>query len=124
MEAVGKSCLSSIVIAPLDNYLSSMNRIYAINNFRVSKKKNFNSNRVCCKLPESEIGEKSTINRPLNSKNKMEDYNTAMKKMMRNPYEYHHDLGQSPFNLVTSLLEFQSQFQHLLIFYFIFLVII
>ena len=24
---------------------------------------------------------------------KMEDYNTAMKRMMRNPYEYHHDLG-------------------------------
>ncbi|XP_008369412.1 phosphoglucan phosphatase LSF2, chloroplastic-like [Malus domestica] len=23
----------------------------------------------------------------------MEEYNTAMKKMMRNPYEYHHDLG-------------------------------
>ncbi|CAL4891788.1 unnamed protein product [Urochloa decumbens] len=27
---------------------------------------------------------------------KMEDYNTAMKRMMRNPYEYHHDLGMSP----------------------------
>jgi hypothetical protein len=26
---------------------------------------------------------------------KMEDYNTAMKRMMRNPYEYHHDLGIS-----------------------------
>jgi hypothetical protein len=24
---------------------------------------------------------------------KMEDYNSAMKRMMRNPYEYHHDLG-------------------------------
>ena len=24
---------------------------------------------------------------------RMEDYNTAMKRMMRNPYEYHHDLG-------------------------------
>jgi hypothetical protein len=26
----------------------------------------------------------------------MEDYNTAMKRMMRNPYEYHHDLGKEP----------------------------
>ncbi|CAN6565307.1 unnamed protein product [Malus baccata var. baccata] len=30
--------------------------------------------------------------RPSSSKNTMEEYNTAMKKMMRNPYEYHHDL--------------------------------
>ncbi|KAJ6841783.1 phosphoglucan phosphatase LSF2, chloroplastic [Iris pallida] len=29
------------------------------------------------------------------SKGKMEDYNTAMKRMMRNPYEYHHDLGMN-----------------------------
>ncbi|RZC53381.1 hypothetical protein C5167_012233 [Papaver somniferum] len=26
---------------------------------------------------------------------KMDEYNTAMKKMMRNPYEYHHDLGMN-----------------------------
>ncbi|XP_066359555.1 phosphoglucan phosphatase LSF2, chloroplastic-like [Miscanthus floridulus] len=26
---------------------------------------------------------------------RMEDYNTAMKRMMRNPYEYHHDLGMN-----------------------------
>lgn len=26
---------------------------------------------------------------------KVEDYNTAMKRMMRNPYEYHHDLGMN-----------------------------
>lgn len=25
----------------------------------------------------------------------MKDYNTAMKRMMRNPYEYHHDLGMN-----------------------------
>lgn len=27
--------------------------------------------------------------------NRMEEYNTAMKRMMRNPYEYHHDLGMN-----------------------------
>jgi len=32
----------------------------------------------------------------------MEDYNTAMKRMMRNPYEYHHDLGKEP--IATPLL--------------------
>lgn len=26
---------------------------------------------------------------------RMDDYNTAMKRMMRNPYEYHHDLGMN-----------------------------
>jgi uncharacterized membrane protein YidH (DUF202 family) len=29
---------------------------------------------------------------------RMEDYNTAMKRMMRNPYEYHHDLGTDSFH--------------------------
>jgi hypothetical protein len=36
---------------------------------------------------------------------RMEDYNTAMKRMMRNPYEYHHDLGPyQSFFLVYALL--------------------
>jgi len=29
---------------------------------------------------------------------RMEDYNAAMKRMMRNPYEYHHDLGTDSFH--------------------------
>lgn len=33
----------------------------------------------------------STITK--SKKNSVEEYNIAMKKMMRNPYEYHHDLG-------------------------------
>lgn len=32
----------------------------------------------------------------LSSKGRVEDYNTSMKRMMRNPYEYHHDLGKKP----------------------------
>lgn len=39
-----------------------------------------------------------------NETNKMEDYNTAMKRMMRNPYEYHHDLGQYAFSFFIYLL--------------------
>lgn len=27
-------------------------------------------------------------------RSKMDEYNVAMKRLMRNPYEYHHDLGQ------------------------------
>lgn len=38
----------------------------------------------------------------------MEDYNTAMKKMMRNPYEYHHDLGMN-YTLITDDLIVGSQ---------------
>lgn len=50
---------------------------------------------IYCKLFESEIAA-SHCGRGFairSSTNKMEEYNTAMKKMMRNPYEYHHDLG-------------------------------
>ncbi|GFQ04398.1 phosphoglucan phosphatase lsf2 chloroplastic [Phtheirospermum japonicum] len=42
------------------------------------------------------------------SKGKMDDYNTAMKKMMRNPYEYHHDLGMN-YTVITENLIVGSQ---------------
>lgn len=38
----------------------------------------------------------------------MEEYNIAMKKMMRNPYEYHHDLGMN-YTLITEDLVVGSQ---------------
>ncbi|RYR10260.1 hypothetical protein Ahy_B05g078727 isoform B [Arachis hypogaea] len=38
----------------------------------------------------------------------MEDYNFAMKRMMRNPYEYHHDLGLN-YTLITDNLIVGSQ---------------
>lgn len=57
-------------------------------------KKNANSSvPISCKLPESEVEENYTSSSV--SSNKMEEYNLAMKRMMRNPYEYHHDLGIS-----------------------------
>lgn len=46
---------------------------------------------IHCKTRQNEA---TQSNKSENSTNhKMEDYNTAMKRMMRNPYEYHHDLG-------------------------------
>ncbi|XVF81995.1 hypothetical protein PTKIN_Ptkin16aG0007500 [Pterospermum kingtungense] len=55
------------------------------------------SARILCKLSETE-----------RSKNRMEEYNTAMKRMMRNPYEYHHDLGMN-YTLITDNLIVGSQ---------------
>lgn len=46
---------------------------------------------VSCKISGNGAEEKNGVS--LSSKNKMEDYNTAMKRLMRSPYEYHHDLG-------------------------------
>ncbi|KAL5709866.1 hypothetical protein ACHQM5_020500 [Ranunculus cassubicifolius] len=42
------------------------------------------------------------------SSSKVEDYNTAMKNMMRNPYEYHHDLGMN-YTVITESLIVGSQ---------------
>ncbi|XP_020979307.1 phosphoglucan phosphatase DSP4, chloroplastic-like, partial [Arachis ipaensis] len=70
--------------------------------------------RICCKkLSESGIDEKkhkpSTSNTAASkSKDGMEDYNFAMKRMMRNPYEYHHDLGLN-YTLITDNLIVGSQ---------------
>ncbi|KAL1290771.1 hypothetical protein HN51_059281 [Arachis hypogaea] len=69
--------------------------------------------RICCKkLSENGIDEKhkpSTSNTTASkSKDRMEDYNIAMKRMMRNPYEYHHDLGMN-YTLITDNLIVGSQ---------------
>ncbi|CAH2054124.1 unnamed protein product [Thlaspi arvense] len=51
---------------------------------------------VSCKISGSGVGENpGPKGVSLSSKNKMEDYNTAMKRLMRSPYEYHHDLGMN-----------------------------
>ncbi|KAG7031525.1 Phosphoglucan phosphatase LSF2, chloroplastic [Cucurbita argyrosperma subsp. argyrosperma] len=55
----------------------------------------FRLNKIRCGLPESGIRQNPSSSRASSSKNRMEEYNLAMKKMMRNPYEYHHELGMN-----------------------------
>ncbi|KAJ0470983.1 putative tyrosine specific protein phosphatase [Helianthus annuus] len=66
--------------------------------------KTLNPTSISCKTTQNEIDE--TPQSP--TTHKMEDYNTAMKRMMRNPYEYHHDLGMN-YNLITDDLIVGSQ---------------
>lgn len=103
MEAVRNSCFSSVFIAPLESdvLLKKNKNRYAYNHIRVTNN-SFKSNRIYCKLPEGGIEENPTSMRPSNFRNKMEEYNIAMKRMMRNPYEYHHDLGKSLLNQIWS----------------------
>ncbi|KAJ8442666.1 hypothetical protein Cgig2_003710 [Carnegiea gigantea] len=54
---------------------------------------------IFCTLSGDEAEQKATRNSAMTkSKDRMEDYNTAMKRMMRNPYEYHHDLDLLSWN--------------------------
>lgn len=94
MEPLGRiSWLSSSVLPPpiqSDNEtcLSSYNLL------RVPIKSS-KLNKISCTMPESEIKENYTKNGSSGrSSSKMDEYNRAMKTMMRNPYEYHHDLGE------------------------------
>ncbi|XP_022890994.1 phosphoglucan phosphatase LSF2, chloroplastic isoform X1 [Olea europaea var. sylvestris] len=64
----------------------------------------FKFKQISCKLPESE----TEANEGISTSTKMEDYNVAMKRMMRNPYEYHHDLGMN-YTLITENLIVGSQ---------------
>lgn len=48
---------------------------------------------IRCESPGSRAGRNLRINSP--PRRKIEDYNTVMKRMMSNPYEYHHDLGEN-----------------------------
>ncbi|XP_047174410.1 phosphoglucan phosphatase LSF2, chloroplastic [Vigna umbellata] len=65
---------------------------------------------ISCKLPESGTEDNPTVTgkRLHKNKDRMEDYNVAMKRMMRNPYEYHHDLGMN-YTFITDYLIVGSQ---------------
>ncbi|XP_062154732.1 phosphoglucan phosphatase LSF2, chloroplastic [Alnus glutinosa] len=100
----GWFCSPSVLIAPIENKRMC--------NFAVSISKNaLKSSKICCKLPGTEssgIEQNPTSRRPNSSGTKIEDYNVAMKRMMRNPYEYHHDLGMN-YTLITDNLIVGSQ---------------
>lgn len=90
---------SSVILSPLqkDNMLLSSKKNYKkplCNLSTVSRSRLLKFGNVSCKVTETGIEENPTSKGE--GSNKMEDYNTAMKRMMRNPYEYHHDLGQFP----------------------------
>ncbi|KAF8397133.1 hypothetical protein HHK36_016040 [Tetracentron sinense] len=89
MGAVSNGCFSSVFTSPLENEVflkeKSFPRLLVSNKF-------LKVNKISCRKSESGIQENPTSNR--SSKNNMEEYNIAMKKMMRSPYEYHHDLGE------------------------------
>ncbi|RAL52305.1 hypothetical protein DM860_016154 [Cuscuta australis] len=76
-------------------------------NHRVSVQSSSRSSKMYSKLTESESG-KGTSSKRVSSNTKMEEYNMAMKMMMRNPYEYHHDLGMN-YALITENLIVGSQ---------------
>ncbi|KAI3748905.1 hypothetical protein L6452_12324 [Arctium lappa] len=78
--------------------------------FLSNKKPQFNLNLTPNNFKPTSISCEATQNgtKSQTSNHKMEDYNTAMKRMMRNPYEYHHDLGMN-YNLITENLIVGSQ---------------
>ncbi|KAL7614603.1 hypothetical protein Lser_V15G09083 [Lactuca serriola] len=70
---------------------------------------NLKPDTISCKATQNEIDETPpSKSRQSSTTHKVEDYNTAMKRMMRNPYEYHHDLGMN-YNLITENLIVGSQ---------------
>ncbi len=86
----------SVLIAPPQNKRMMINS--ACYSFVSIAKSKLRFKKINCTLPETESGiehNPTSTRASSNSRtNKMEEYNIAMKKMMRNPYEYHHDLGQ------------------------------
>lgn len=113
MGAANLPCFSSLFgVFPLQN--NAPNKFLPFSS--ILSKPLYRFNRICCGVPESGIQQNPSTSRPSSSKNRMEDYNLAMKKMMRNPYEYHHELGQFLLFLLMFLLNpilYVSTFQSL-----------
>ncbi|KAK9124696.1 hypothetical protein Sjap_014298 [Stephania japonica] len=75
-------------------------------NFKVGSKKGRWVGGICCKHSEkTEVEENSSLS---SNGSKTGDYNTVMKRLMRNPFEYHHDLGMN-YTLITDGLIVGSQ---------------
>lgn len=105
MSVVGsKSCIFSLSSHFRENDKSS--RLNSINKPSIDPRRFPRNLGVTCKISgrngAEEIPGKNGVS--LSSKNKMEDYNTAMKRLMRSPYEYHHDLGT---NMPKKILTFR-----------------
>lgn len=100
----------SVLIAPPQNKRMMINS--ACYSFVSIAKSKLRFKKINCTLPETESGiehNPTSTRASSNSRtNKMEEYNIAMKKMMRNPYEYHHDLGMN-YTLITDNLIVGSQ---------------
>ncbi|KAF3327384.1 phosphoglucan phosphatase LSF2 [Carex littledalei] len=87
MEALTKSPISSLPSSPNPNpsfALRKPTRLFPRSIRNLSRHMSIN----CTSSDRELVTQRSSSNR-------MEDYNTAMKRMMRNPYEYHHDLGMN-----------------------------
>ncbi|KAA8539503.1 hypothetical protein F0562_026195 [Nyssa sinensis] len=107
MGAVGNCCFSpSIFTSPLQNDVLSLkkkSKKSACNLIMVSNN-SFKFFKISCKMSKSGIEEKPTSSGVSSSENRMEEYNIAMKRMMRNPYEYHHDLGMNYTSITDNLI--------------------
>ncbi|KAB2031299.1 hypothetical protein ERO13_D05G280900v2 [Gossypium hirsutum] len=105
------ACFSSVFQNPSQTELFPANFKCRFNSKLPKKQSKMGAPRIFCNLSETETG---VDDNPRNSKvsvrskNRMEEYNTAMKKMMRNPYEYHHDIGMN-YTLITDNLIVGSQ---------------
>lgn len=113
-SAGARSYLSSVFTFPLENEVLLLDKKKYQCSLIVSKT-SFKMGRISCKVSENEIeGNSSSSKVSFRTKNRMEEYNTAMKKMMRNPYEYHHDLGQC-YRLSFFFHDFGYVFVHILL---------
>lgn len=109
MESVSNIGFSSTFRASLDTkVLSKQRKQKSACSFMVPINYSIRMNKICCTLSESGIEENPTSKRVSKSNDLMEEYNIAMKKMMRNPYEYHHDLGMN-YTVITDNLIVGSQ---------------
>lgn len=111
MEATGKACCSSLVLmSPLDK-----DAIFTMTKKKKNKqhvcpvagpKNPFKLSKISCGVSEDGVEPKqkkpTTVSAIPGSRT--EDYNTTMKRMMRNPYEYHHDLGKNPVDPLSFLV--------------------
>lgn len=96
MAAIANTCYSctysTVSMSQLHKHDLTMptNHIAALSLWRSPHR----ASRITSKLPDGGVQRRSPMAAGGDFRSKMDEYNVAMKRLMRNPYEYHHDLGQ------------------------------
>ncbi|KAI4372899.1 hypothetical protein MLD38_011080 [Melastoma candidum] len=110
MGAVGNSCCSSVFGISFEQGVllpTKKDIVFVCDGSLRSRKTGFS----CLASGDDGVGEREGgggVRMSPVSKNRTEEYNSAMRRMMRNPYEYHHDLGMN-YTLITDSLIVGSQ---------------
>ncbi|KAJ0975511.1 hypothetical protein J5N97_017476 [Dioscorea zingiberensis] len=112
MGSLANGCISSALATPTRSFGGEFSfRKKHLGSLVMVSQRSPLKHGILCKISNSiKVGDNrpGVVQDSSSKGRKIEDYNTAMKRMMANPYEYHHDLGMN-YTIISDNLIVGSQ---------------